>query len=124
MDNIKEALKVTKQMREDRALKHDLYTDNSTYIDTPFTLELKQEVAQLQQKLIGYKKATTQLNRIVAHRDEVISLRDITIHRLRCELGTIIDREESQARQRHYNNWANEVSNETITREDIYGCNP
>ena len=104
--------------------KHDLHTDNTMYIDTPFTIELKAEIKALHQKVIGYKKATQQLNRIVAHRDEVISLRDITIHRLRCELSTIIDREESRARQTHYNNWANEVNNTKITREDIYGCNP
>jgi len=99
----------------------DLHTDNSNYIDTPFTLELKGYIKELEEKLKGYKKATQQLNRIVAHRDEVISLRDITIHRLRCELSTIIDREESRSRQAHYNNWAKEMdSKPMITREDLY----
>ena len=103
----------------------DLHTDNSIYIDTPFTLELKAEIRELIEKLNGYKKATKQLKRIVSHRDEVISLRDITIHRLRCELSTIVDREEAQARQAHYNNWAKEVESEPmITREDLYNCNP
>ena len=103
----------------------DLHTDNSKYIDTPFTLELKGYIKELEEKLKGYKKATQQLNRIVAHRDEVISLRDITIHRLRCELSTIVDREESRARQAHYNNWANEMeSKPMLTREDLYNCNP
>ena len=103
----------------------DLHTDNSIYIDTPFTLELKAEIRELIEKLNGYKKATKQLKSIVSHRDEVISLRDITIHRLRCELSTIVDREEAQARQAHYNNWAKEVESEPmITREDLYNCNP
>lgn len=103
----------------------DLHTDNTNYIDTPFTLELKGYIKEIEEKLKGYKKATKQLKSIISHRDEVISLRDITIHRLRCELSTIVDREEAQARQAHYNNWANEVeSKPMITREDLYSCNP
>lgn len=102
----------------------DLHTDNSKYIDTPFTLELKGYIKELEEKLKGYKKATQQLNRIVAHRDEVISLRDITIHRLRGELSTVIDREDSRQRQQAYNNWADEMDKNPITREDLYNCNP
>ena len=104
----------------------DLHTDNSTYIDTPYTLELKSYIQDIEQKLKGYKKATKQLNSIVKHRDEVISLRDITIHRLRGELSTIIDREEAQARQTHYNNWSKSIEDKPIlrlTRDDIYNNN-
>jgi len=103
----------------------DLHTDNSKYIDTPFTLELKSYIKELEEKLKGYKKATQQLNRIVAHRDEVISLRDITIHRLRGELSTIEDREDSRLKRIAYDNWSKEMeSKPIITREDIYNCNP
>ena len=103
----------------------DLHTDNSKYIDTPFTLELKGYIKELEEKLKGYKKATQQLNRIVANRDEVISLRDITIHRLRCELSTIEDREDSRLKRIAYDKWSEEVDNKPIiTKGDIYGCNP
>ena len=103
----------------------DLHTDNTNYIDTPFTLELKSYIKELEEKLKGYKKATQQLNRIVEHRDEVISLRDITIHRLRGELSTVEDREDSRLKRIAYDNWSNEVdSKPMITREDIYNCNP
>ena len=103
----------------------NLHTDNTNYIDTPFTLELKGYIKELEEKLKGYKKATQQLNRIVAHRDEVISLRDITIHRLRGELSTIEDREDSRLKRIAYDNWSKEMeSKPIITREDIYNCNP
>jgi len=92
----------------------DLHTDNTNYIDTPFTLELKGYIKQLEHKLKGYKKATNQLKRIVSHRDEVISLRDITIHRLNCELSTIIDREDSRLRQQAYNKFEHEDINLNI----------
>ena len=102
----------------------DLHTDNTMYIDTPFTLELKGYIKELEEKLKGYKKATQQLNRIVDHRDEVISLRDITIHRLRGELSTLEDREDSRLKQIAYNKWSKEIeSKPIITREDIYNCN-
>ena len=103
----------------------DLHTDNSKYIDTPFTLELKGYIKELEEKLKGYKKATKQLNRIVEHRDEVISLRDITIHRLRGEVSTLEDREDGRLKRIAYNNWSKEVDNKPIlTREDLYNCNP
>jgi len=106
-------------------IKNDLHTDNTNYIDTPFTLELKGYIKELEEKIKGYKKATQQLNRIVAHRDEVISLRDITIHRLRGELSTLEDREDSRLKRLAYDNWAKEVDNQPIiTREDLYDCNP
>ena len=94
--------------------KHDLKTDNSIYIDTPFTLELKAEIKELIEKLRGYKQATKQLNRIVAHRDEVISLRDITIHRLNCELNTVLDREDNRQRQQAYNNWTKSMEGKPL----------
>ena len=103
----------------------DLHTDNTKYIDTPFTLELKGYIKELEEKLKGYKKATQQLNRIVAHRDEVISLREITIHRLRGEVSTLEDREDSRLKRIAYNNWSKEVDSKPIlTREDLYSCNP
>ena len=81
---------------------NDLQTDNSIYIDTPFTLELKAEVKELTEKLRGYIKACKQLKRINDHREEVISLRDISLHRLRCEVSTLTEREDNRIRQANY----------------------
>lgn len=107
----------------------DLHTDNSTYIDTPFTLELKAEVKELTEKLRGYIKACKQLKSINDHREEVISLRDITIARLKGEVNTLKEREDSQARQRAYNTWSKSPQAEPSyalrpTREELYDCNP
>tara|TARA_R110000822_G_scaffold122130_1_gene256174 strand:+ start:184 stop:465 length:282 start_codon:yes stop_codon:yes gene_type:complete len=87
---------------------NDLHTDNSTYIDTPFTLELK---------------------RVIAHLEETLQLREITITRLKAEVNTLKEREDSQARQRAYNTWSKSPQSEPSyalrpTREDLYDCNP
>ena len=80
----------------------DLHTDNSIYIDTPFTLELKKEIKELEEKLKGYIKACKQLKRINDHREEVISLRDISINRLRGEVSNLTEREDHRIRQANY----------------------
>ena len=92
----------------------DLHKDNSMYIDTPFTLELKTEIKLLHKKLREYKRVTSQLNRVISHRDEVISLRDITIRRLRAERDTIQEREDSRLRRKAYEKFGNEPININI----------
>ena len=92
----------------------ELHVDNSTYIDTPFTLQLKRELRQAQEKTNQYRKVCTKLKGIIAHRDEVISLRDITIRRLKGELDTITEREDSRLRQQAYNTFGNEPININI----------
>jgi len=94
----------------------DLKLELCTIKDVSISVNDKQNevVKDLYNKIQGYKEALTRLKNIVAHKEDTITLRDITITRLKLEVSKLEERENNSIRRRAYNKWAEEVCNENI----------